>query len=233
VSNKDKHPADVAEWANTTSTRLIEGAKNGEQDSWFRLVRLYAPLVLNWCRKGFPPRKKFPALSGVPERDAPDVVQEVFRTTAKKIKDFEKDGQPAAFRRWLYIVTGFKVLEYWRVSPHLPLDPEHLGWVPAPEGNSSSTDAVSERRILLRRILDLIRADFEPRTWEAFRQVAVEGRSAKDVAKELGMKVGAVYTVKSRGLKRLKEEARAHGLFPAGENVAANGAAVAQGEVTS
>jgi RNA polymerase sigma-70 factor (ECF subfamily) len=59
---------------------------------------------------------------------------------------------------------------------------------------------------LYRRALDLIRSEFEERTWRAFLMVTVEGRLPADVAVELGTTPGAVYIAKSRVLKRLREE---------------------------
>ena len=47
--------------------------------------------------------------------------------------------------------------------------------------------------------------DFEERSWRAFWQTAVDGHSAKEVARELNMSVGAVYTAKSRVLDRMKQ----------------------------
>jgi RNA polymerase sigma-70 factor (ECF subfamily) len=64
---------------------------------------------------------------------------------------------------------------------------------------------------LLRRGLELIRGEFEPRTWQAFWLTAVEGRSPKDVAHELGMSDGAVRVAKSRVLHRLRTELGDHG----------------------
>ena len=54
--------------------------------------------------------------------------------------------------------------------------------------------------------LDLVRAEFEDRTWEAFRRVAIERQSPARVAVELGMSIQAVYKAKSRVLRRLRQE---------------------------
>jgi RNA polymerase sigma-70 factor (ECF subfamily) len=54
--------------------------------------------------------------------------------------------------------------------------------------------------------LELLRAEFESRTWEAFRRVAIEGQPSARVAIELGMSVEAVYQAKSRVLRRLRQE---------------------------
>ena len=59
---------------------------------------------------------------------------------------------------------------------------------------------------LFHRALDLIRAEFEPRTWQAFWRTAIDGREAKDVAADLAMSQGAVRVAKSRVLQRLRAE---------------------------
>jgi RNA polymerase sigma-70 factor (ECF subfamily) len=59
----------------------------------------------------------------------------------------------------------------------------------------------------LRCLLDLMEAEFEPTTIQAFRRVALEGASSAEAAQELGLSVGAVYVAKSRVLQRLREEA--------------------------
>jgi RNA polymerase sigma-70 factor, ECF subfamily len=59
---------------------------------------------------------------------------------------------------------------------------------------------------LFHRALDMIRAEFEPRTWQAFWQTTIDDRAPKDVAADLGMSPGAVRVAKSRVLHRLREE---------------------------
>jgi RNA polymerase sigma-70 factor (ECF subfamily) len=48
--------------------------------------------------------------------------------------------------------------------------------------------------------------DFQPATWKAFWEQAVEGRPAAEVAAELGLTIGAVYASKFRVLDRLRRE---------------------------
>jgi RNA polymerase sigma-70 factor (ECF subfamily) len=61
-------------------------------------------------------------------------------------------------------------------------------------------------RGLFLRGLDLIRGEFEERTWKAFWQTAVDGRTPREVALEMSMTSGAVRVAKSRVLQRLREE---------------------------
>jgi RNA polymerase sigma-70 factor (ECF subfamily) len=49
--------------------------------------------------------------------------------------------------------------------------------------------------------------EFEPATMQAFRRMALEGASGVEAAGELGLSVAAVYTARSRVLRRLREVA--------------------------
>jgi RNA polymerase sigma-70 factor (ECF subfamily) len=59
---------------------------------------------------------------------------------------------------------------------------------------------------LWRRAVELLRTEFEEHTWQAFWQVAIDGRTLAEVAERLGMSVAAVYQAKSRVLRRLRQE---------------------------
>ncbi len=67
-------------------------------------------------------------------------------------------------------------------------------------------DLKEAEKILSQRAVELVRAEFEQHTWEAWWKTAVEGRPAADVAAEMGMSLAAVYKAKSRVLLRLRQE---------------------------
>ena len=54
--------------------------------------------------------------------------------------------------------------------------------------------------------MELARAEFEDRTWQAFWRITAEGEFPADVAKGLGMSLQAVQKAKSRVLCRLRRE---------------------------
>jgi RNA polymerase sigma-70 factor, ECF subfamily len=183
-----------------TSRGLIERARQHDPRAWERMVALYAPLVLHWCRQW-----------GLREDDAADVFQDVFQSVAAHLSGFRRDPS-GTFRGWLRTITRNKVNDAMRRRRREPIGaggsdaqaqlaqfPEPL----PPDDDGSSDVAVSA---LLRRGLELIRCEFEERTWQAFWLTAVEGRAPKDVAGELGMSGGAVRVAKSRVLHRLRAE---------------------------
>jgi RNA polymerase sigma-70 factor (ECF subfamily) len=51
-----------------------------------------------------------------------------------------------------------------------------------------------------------MRTDFEPTTWQACVEHAVNDKTAAEVGRELGLSEGAVYVAKARVLRRLRQE---------------------------
>jgi RNA polymerase sigma-70 factor, ECF subfamily len=185
-----------------TSRSLLERVQADDAAAWDRLVGLYAPLVFRWCRRW-----------GLRDEDAADVFQEVFQAVATHVAGFRKEGPGDTFRGWLRTITHNKVRDYFRQRRREPegvggTDAQvRLAQVPAPEAaDEDGGDDEQAERDLFRRALELIRGEFEERTWQAFWRTAVEGRATQDVAAELAMTPGAVRVAKSRVLQRLREE---------------------------
>ena len=164
-------------------------------------MTLYAPLVLQWCRRW-----------GLRDDDAADVFQEVFQAVAAHLATFRRNRSGDTFRGWLRTITRNKVHDLYRRQEREPLGVggsdarEKLSQVPQElplEDVSSQEQADGE---LLHRALEMIRHDFETRTWLAFWQTAVEGRATADVAADLAMSPGAVRVAKSRVLHRLRTD---------------------------
>lgn len=186
----------------STSRSLITGVRGDNPAAWNRLISLYAPLVAYWCRQG-----------AVAEHDIADVLQDVFRSVAAHIGRFRDDAPDCTFRGWLRIITRRKIIDHFRnraVEPQATGGTEantRFAQLPAPEFRDD--DSISEpaaERALLRRAVDLIRSEFEDRTWQAFWRTTIDGQPATDIATELSMTPGAVRVAKCRVLRRLREE---------------------------
>jgi RNA polymerase sigma-70 factor (ECF subfamily) len=185
-----------------TSTGLVNGVKGRDPGAWRRLAHLYGPLVFQWCRR-----------RGLQPSDAEDVTQDVFLTVAARIGTFRRERPEDTFRGWLWVITRHK-LGHWirrlrtREQPAGGTDAQQsLQAAPLPDEDGApdppdDRGAVSD---LYRRALELIHAEFEDRSWDAFRRIVMEGQSPADVASDLGMTRGAVYVTKSRILRRLRE----------------------------
>src|SRR5262249_14909523 len=59
---------------------------------------------------------------------------------------------------------------------------------------------------LVRKALEVMRTEFEDRTWKACWEHVVNNKTAAAVGAELNMSEAAVYVAKSRVLRRLRQE---------------------------
>ncbi len=183
-----------------TSLTLLQRIRGGDSSAWGRVVTLYAPLVHHWCRRW-----------GVPAADIEDRAQEVFQAAAQSIDSFRRDRAGDTFRGWLRAITRHKVLAYWRTHGQAPTAVggsealQRLQELPGPPADDDPEDA-DQLSALFHRALGLLHTEFEPRTWQAFWRVAVDGLSATEAAAEGGMTASAVRMAKSRVLRRLREE---------------------------
>jgi RNA polymerase sigma-70 factor (ECF subfamily) len=185
--------------ATSTSASLLDQVKHGDALGWQRLTTLYRPLVHWWCRQRV--RR---------HEDAEDLVQEVLATVLLRVGTFDRE-RLGSFRAWLKKIMQYKLLEYWKDTRHQPIAAggsearEVLEQLPDQPLTASEDDDATERRILLHSALELVRAEFEDKTWQAAMK-AVQGQPAASIAADLGMSRDAVYIAKSRVLARLRKE---------------------------
>ncbi len=76
-------------------------AKANDQDAWQRLVTLYSPLVLFWCRR-----------AGIPFDGRDNVFHDVFCAVARHAGDFQGDGT-GSFRAWLRFIVRRKAADHF------------------------------------------------------------------------------------------------------------------------
>jgi RNA polymerase sigma-70 factor (ECF subfamily) len=185
----------------STSRSLLARVHDNDAAAWDRLVALYTPLVWHWCRK-----------LDLPRQEAADVFQEVFRSVAIHICNFQRDRPGDTFRGWLRTITRNKVLDHYRAQNREPRaaggSEARVWWSHLPdEKEILQGDGTEERYdVLFHTALTLIKAEFQERTWLAFWRVVVEGRTPQAAAAELDMSPGAVRVAKCRVLQRLRLE---------------------------
>jgi RNA polymerase sigma-70 factor (ECF subfamily) len=178
-----------------TPASLLERLRGpGDRGAWARFVELYTPLLLGWAQR-----------LGLQDADAADLVQEVFVLLLRKLPAFTYD-RGLRFRGWLWTV----VRNHWAtLRRRAPAPPGGLDGEPAAEDDGlQALEEEEYRGYLVSRALRLMKAEFQPATWQAFWQTAAAGRPAADVAAELGLTVAAVYTARSRVLRRLRQDLR-------------------------
>ncbi len=189
----------VFEASGSTSSGLIESVRVGDASAWQRLVSYYSPLVYTWCRR-----------SQMSSNDAADVMQEVFLAVWRGLAGFRREQSGQTFRGWLRIIARNKITDHFRRQAALPqmvgggsgLD-QKVDFLDAESTESHERGPLQD---LFQQVFATVRAEFEPATWKAFLLTTVEGRSAADVAEELGMSPAGVRQAKYKVLRRLRQE---------------------------
>jgi RNA polymerase sigma-70 factor (ECF subfamily) len=176
---------------------LLARARDRDTEAWRRLVQLYSPLVFFWARR-----------AGLGDADAADVVQDVWLAVAAALERFRRDSS-GTFRGWLWTITRNKLHDHFRNRQAQPTaaggtDAQHFLQTLSEQEPADETGV--HEHALLHRALELIRPEFEERTWRAFWRMTVDGRPAAEVGPELGMTTNAVHQAKFRVLHRLREE---------------------------
>jgi RNA polymerase sigma-70 factor (ECF subfamily) len=140
-------------------------------------------------------------------------MQETFRALAASIGRFCREGGKNSFRGWLWGITRKQVANFrrrqkaWLVGTGGTEAQKQLAQLPEEsEDEQSFVRPADERTLLLRRALGLLQAEVEPRTWQAFWRVVVEGQAPLQVAADLGLTTNAIYLLKARLLRRLRDE---------------------------
>ena len=187
-----------------TSKSLLIRAKDGRKsEAWFKLVRIYEPLIANWLRR-----------SSVAEADVLDLTQEVLLTISTQISIFNHNGRPGAFRNWLRKISVNRVRRHWaRRKKQPPLadlsdDPKLVESISDPYCETTKRWEREHDCFVLEKILQFVALEFDARTMLVFRRAAIREEPATEIANDLNVTVGQVYKYKYRVMKRLLEESR-------------------------
>jgi RNA polymerase sigma factor (sigma-70 family) len=184
----------------TRPSLLVRLRDARDADAWQEFVKLYAPLVHGFARK-----------RGLQDADAADLTQDVLRAVAGSVGRLDYDPGRGSFRGWLFTIALHKLHDFLAgkkgccqgsgdTAVQARLEEQAA---PSPE-DAALWDQEYDQRLLARAV-EQVRACCHEATWQAFRQTALEGKKARDVAATLGMSVASVYVAKSRVLGLLKK----------------------------
>ncbi len=183
----------------TRRSLLLRIRDTEDNAAWQEFIAIYAPLIHAYGMR-----------RGLQDADAADLAQNVLQSIAQAIPGFEYDRTKGSFRGWLFTITRnhlWKALEKRAKLPTSTGDTsfhEQLAQHPDPSADEADWNREHERQLFL-WATDKARVEFRDATWQAFWQVAVEGKSVADVAKALGISSGAIYIAKSRVTARLRQ----------------------------
>jgi len=186
----------------STSHSLLERIQQGSgaDAAWHRLVAIYTPVLYRWLNR-----------CGMPPANHEDVTQEILIVVARQLPyDFRHNGRKGAFRAWLEQIARYRAQEFWRAKKRHPANEpyasEMLRQLADPSSAPSQYWKKEYNQHLLKSLLELVEADFQPNTWQAFYRTSIDDVALAKVAADLRMTVNAVMIARSRVLSRLREE---------------------------
>jgi RNA polymerase sigma-70 factor (ECF subfamily) len=172
-----------------------------DERAWGEFVEIYGPLIHRLARR-----------RGLQDADAADLVQDVFRAVAGAIERYNPDPAKGSFRGWLSTIARNLIVNLLDAQGRHPRgtgDTEVrrlLEEQPAPDPEQSELFDAEYRLRILHWAAERVHDEFTEPVWLAFWKTGVEGQSAQDAARALGLSVGTVYQYKSRVVARIRRE---------------------------
>ncbi len=176
------------------------GRDPADPAAWAEFVDQYGRRVYRWCRHWH-----------LQDADAEDVTQTVLLKLAAVMGRFAYDPSKS-FRAWLKTLARHAWSDF--LAARRPDagsgDTRQVELLATAEARDDLVRRLEEQfdQELLAEAAARVRLRVEPRTWEAFRLLAVENLSGAEAADRLGMKVATVFVNKSNVQKMLREEVR-------------------------
>jgi RNA polymerase sigma factor (sigma-70 family) len=186
-------------WSETSVTLLARVALlPPEPEAWNEFVDRYGPRIVKWSRAW-----------GLQAADIDDVTQSVLAILLVRLRRFVYDPS-RSFRAFLRKVTNDAVCDVIAARGRVTGASAALQALAGQKARADLARGLEEEfdLELLEKATRIVRAQVEPRTWEAYRLTAEEGLSGMAAATRLGMGAGAVYQAKSSVIRKLHEEVR-------------------------
>lgn len=177
-----------------------------DQTAWQEFAEIYRPAVYRFARR-----------RGLHAEDADDIAQHVLMALLRKIGDWKSDREVGSFRAWLLTVTRNAVSNkaVRKLSDVACGGSGVVGRMSDIVDDRDESQAFQRelQRATFRRAAAEVRPEFQETTWQAFWLTAVEQISAEQAACDLGVSVGAIYTARSRVLKRIRDRVSDIGFY--------------------
>jgi RNA polymerase sigma-70 factor (ECF subfamily) len=188
----------------STHASLFVPLQKGGQgpEAWAAFHARYHDVILTWCL-----RRELSSAC------AEDLTQEIWLKLLKDIHTY--NPEKGRLRSWLKAVVNNTLTDYWRRQQAKPEHGgiggsaflERLAGVADPDAADELSGAIEQRtNSSAAEVVARVQARLHQTTWQAFYQTLIEQRPAKEVARELGLSVSAVYKHTYRVKQMLHEE---------------------------
>ena len=190
-------PTDSKDPYQTSASMLLRLRADGTLDrqvGWNDFSKMYGSVIAGFARN-----------AGAKPQEVDDILQDVMLGFFKQSRLFEYDPAKGRFRGYLKRITLNAIRDrYRRKRPSVGL-PEDFD----PPEKQSEMNAAWDREWtehLLRRALEKVRTNIQPKTLEAFERYGVRGEPVASVAQDLKMSEASIRHAKMRVLDQMREE---------------------------
>jgi len=185
-----------------TSTTLLERLRDGtDQLAWQEFSDRYWRLIFVFAKK-----------RGCSDHTAEDIVQNVMVEVFRERSTFRYDRARGSFRNWLGAVVRNLVARHYRAPSERPRgqggDSEGdfvLSGLQHDDGRPEELWEHIYEQTMLAALLDIVRREVAPATYQAFELSAIRDLSGDKVAGITGLSRNAVYQAKKHVFDRLCE----------------------------
>ena len=184
-----------------TRNSLLLRLKSKGSGAWKEFLCVYEQAIYTFCRS-----------KGLQDADALDVKQDVFSAVLTQIDDWNTDRTRGSFRGWLLRVARNIAVDRIRGRRRPDAMPSGtaenltaLAHVPEPADAEEAVFEFEYRCAAFQWAAKHVRQEVQETTWLSFWKTAVENKKPTDVAQELGISVGSIYTAKCRVVARLRD----------------------------
>lgn len=177
-----------------TPGSLLDAMRLNPHDSELmtRLIDFTRPYLEHWARR---------FLTDAEDRE--DFLQEVYVKLVRLIPRFKYD-RTKRFRGLLRVIAQNTMNDFRRKKKRDPVNGLSSLDIPV-ESEVSRFDEREYNAFLVKRAMEVMKSEFSDQDWQTVYALIIEGKSAKEVAKQFNRTIASVYMAKFRVLKRLRE----------------------------
>jgi RNA polymerase sigma factor (sigma-70 family) len=168
-------------------------------DAWAEFLTIYEQAICHYCRA-----------KGLQDADARDVTQNVLAAVANRVDRWDADPAKGTFRGWLFSVARNIVVDSLvaRQRQAMVTGESRVAQllVDLPDSDDSEASAfwLEYRRLMFHRVAEQVKREVREHTWQSFWRTTMGGQKPEQVADQLGISVGSVYTAKCRVVARIR-----------------------------
>jgi RNA polymerase sigma-70 factor, ECF subfamily len=194
-----RREAEICLMVSRTRATLLDRLRDGADAlAWDEFFGRYWRLIYSFARH-----------HGCSDHTAEEIVQEAMLTVFEQREVFRYDPARGRFRDWLSTVVRHLVARHAREpAQRVRAEGGTSRALAEIAGEDAAPDAAWENAFetaILGALLDVVRREVSPETFQAFELLVLEELSGAQIAAMTGLSRNAVYLARKRVVRRLKE----------------------------